>query len=138
LQIASVLFYSRGMTKTNPESDANSRSDCPVTCVLDILGDKWTLVVVRDLLIGKHRYNEFMESPEGIPSNILADRLKRLESAGIVKRDQYQERPPRSEYFLTTKGADLQPVLFAMVEWGRRYLPCSSYPEKPYQPEIRD
>jgi DNA-binding HxlR family transcriptional regulator len=126
------------MSKTDPSFETNSRSDCPVTCVLDILGDKWTLVVVRDLFMGKHRYNEFMESPEGIPSNILADRLKRLESAGIVIRDQYQDRPPRSEYFLTSKGAALQPVLFAMVEWGRRYLPCASYPDRPFTPEIRD
>lgn len=126
------------MTGRPETNDGNSRSDCPVTCVLDILGDKWTLVVVRDLFMGKHRYNEFMESPEGIPSNILADRLKRLECAGIVKKDQYQQRPPRAEYFLTTKGADLQPVLFALVEWGRRYLPCASYPDRPFEPEIRD
>lgn len=126
------------MTKTIETTDSNARSACPVTCVLDILGDKWTLVVVRDLFMGKHRYNEFMESPEGIPSNILAERLKRLECAGIVKKDQYQLRPPRAEYFLTTKGANLQPVLFAMVEWGRRYLPCASYPDRPFEPEIRD
>jgi DNA-binding HxlR family transcriptional regulator len=126
------------MTNKHETSDNNSRSDCPVTCVLDILGDKWTLVVVRDLFLGKHRYNEFMESPEGIPSNILADRLKRLECAGIVKKDQYQQRPPRAEYFLTLKGADLQPVLLALVEWGKRYLPCASYPDRPLKPEIRD
>lgn len=138
MQNASDLFYSHTMTKTNGTSDSNSRSNCPVSCVLDILGDKWTLVIVRDLFMGKHRYNEFMESPEGITSNILADRLKRLECAGLVKRDQYQKRPPRAEYFLTTKGADLQPVLFAMVEWGRRYLPCASYPDRPFEPEIRD
>ncbi len=138
MQNASVLFYSCRMKISNITTASGSRSACPVSCVLDILGDKWTLVVVRDLLMGKHRYNEFMESPEGIPSNILADRLKRLEGAGIVKRDQYQARPPRAEYFLTTKGADLQPVLFAMVEWGRRYLPCISYPDHPFEPEIRD
>lgn len=138
MQIASVLFYSCVMTNIDAITGGNSRSDCPIPCALDILGDKWTLVVVRDLFMGKHRYNEFMESPEGIPSNILADRLKRLECAGIVKRDQYQKRPPRSEYFLTTKGADLQPVLFALAEWGRRYLPCADYPERPFTPEIRD
>ena len=126
------------MKKIDVTTESVSRSDCPISCVLDILGDKWTLVVVRDLFMGKHRYNEFMESPEGIPSNILADRLKRLEAAGIVKRDQYQERPPRAEYFLTSKGADLQPVLYAMVEWGKRYIPCGSYPERPCEPEIRD
>ena len=132
------IFYSSSMKETNVTTESGARSCCPVSCVLDILGDKWTLVVVRDLFKGKHRYCEFMESPEGIQSNILADRLKRLEAAGIVKRDQYQARPPRAEYFLTSKGADLQPVLYAMVEWGKRYLPCSSYPESPYEPEIRD
>lgn len=138
MQIASKLFYGHFMKQIDITTESGSRSDCPISCVLDILGDKWTLVVVRDLFMGKHRYNEFMESSEGIQSNILADRLKRLEAAGIVKRDQYQNRPPRSEYFLTTKGADLQPVLYAMVEWGRRYLPCSTYPERPFEPEIRD
>lgn len=88
MQNASDLFYSHSMTKADIKSDSNSRSDCPVSCVLDILGDKWTLVVVRDLFMGKHRYNDFMESPEGITSNILAERLKRLECAGIVSRDQ--------------------------------------------------
>lgn len=126
------------MKNIDDTTDGGLRSECPVSCVLDILGDKWTLVVVRDLFMGKHRYNEFMESPEGITTNILANRLKRLEGEGIVKRDQYQKRPPRAEYFLTTKGADLQPVLFAMVEWGKRYLPCAGYPDRPFEPEIRD
>lgn len=114
------------------------RSSCPVASVLDILGDKWTLVVVRDLFRNHHRFGDFLSSPEAIPTNILADRLKRLEAAGIVKRDLYQDNPPRAEYFLTTRGADLAPVLRAMVKWGTQYLPDVTFPEKYAPPEIRD
>jgi len=99
------------------------RSSCPVACTLDLLGDKWTLLVVRDLLLGRHTYNALQSSPEGIPSNILAERLKRLEREGIVRRALYQERPPRYEYHLTGKGLDLGPVLHAMLSWGSVYLP---------------
>lgn len=120
-----------------PEA-ARFRSACPIACILDILGDKWTLVVVRDLFLGKRRYNQFLASPEAIPTNILADRLKRLEMAEIVKREQYQARPPRAEYFLTAKGADLRPVLKAMVGWAERYVPGICLPEHPVEPEIRD
>lgn len=114
------------------------RSSCPVAGVLDIVGDKWTLVVVRDLFLNKHRYGDFLTSPEAIPTNILAERLKRLEAAGIVKRELYQDNPPRAEYFLTTKGADLGPVLRAMRQWGKQYIPGVAFPEKISPPEVRD
>ncbi len=97
------------------------RSHCPVACTLDIVGDKWTLLVVRDLMRGKHRYAQFAESPEGIPTNILADRLKRLVDAGVIHTRRYCEHPPRDEYVLTPKGEDLRPVMRAMVEWGVRH-----------------
>jgi DNA-binding HxlR family transcriptional regulator len=129
------------MKKPKPDTTTfpgEFRSSCPVASVLDILGDKWTLVVVRDLFINKHRYGDFLISPEGIPTNILADRLKRLEAAGIVKRELYQDNPPRAEYFLTTRGADLAPVLRAMLKWGIEYLPGVSIPGKFAPPEIRD
>jgi DNA-binding HxlR family transcriptional regulator len=106
--------------------------------VLDILGDKWTLVVVRDFFRNKHRYGEFLASPEGIPTNILADRLKRLEAVGIIKRELYQDNPPRAEYFLTSQGAELAPVLRALVKWGVQYLPSVTLPEKYNPPVIRD
>src|SRR4029077_12456668 len=77
------------------------RSECPITNVLDLLGDRWTILVIRDLVLGKRRYQEFMSSPEQIASNILADRLKRLEAGGLVARRTYQENPARYEYFLT-------------------------------------
>jgi len=99
------------------------RSPCPVASTLDILGDKWTLLVVRDLLMGKTTYGDFQKSPERIPTNILAERLKRLELAGIIEKSRYQERPVRYAYALTTMGRDLQPVLLAVVDWGNRYLP---------------
>jgi DNA-binding HxlR family transcriptional regulator len=86
-----------------------------------VLGDKWTLLVVRDIMRGKRRYAEFLESPEGIPTNILAERLKRLAARGIVRARRYSLHPPRVEYSLTAKGEDLRPVMRAMVEWGIRH-----------------
>lgn len=99
------------------------RSACPVANVLDVLGDKWTLLVVRDLVMGKRTYKEFQDSPEGIPTNILAERLKRLQKAGIILRTQYQEKPVRYAYTLTDKGHDLRTVLHAMVKWGNKHVP---------------
>lgn len=108
--------------KPGRKGGVNDRSRCPVACTLDLLGDKWTLLVVRDLLLGKTTYTEFQNSPEGVPTNILAERLKRLQAAGVVAREKYQERPVRYAYQLTDKGRDLAPVLSAMVDWGNRYV----------------
>ena len=99
------------------------RSPCAVASSLDIVGDKWSLLVVRDLLHGKHTYKELADSPERIPTNILADRLKRLEEAGIVSSTPYQQRPVRYAYTLTRKGKDLGDVLLAFVRWGKRHIP---------------
>ena len=101
----------------------DGRSPCPVACSLDLLGDKWSLLVVRDLLLGKTTYTGFQKSPEGIPTNILAERLKRLQAAGIIEKSRYQERPVRYAYHLTEKGRDLRPVLSAMIDWGNKYIP---------------
>ncbi|MBI5611511.1 MAG: helix-turn-helix transcriptional regulator [Gammaproteobacteria bacterium] len=99
------------------------RSPCPIANTLDLVGDKWTLLIVRDLLFfGKRQYREFSASPERIPSNILADRLKRLERAGLVAKTPYQQRPVRYAYALTPTGADLKPVLLALIEWGNRHI----------------
>lgn len=98
------------------------RSGCPITNSLDILGDKWTLLVVRDLALGKRRYQEFMASSEKIASNILADRLKQLEASGLVARRAYQQNPPRYEYILTEKGEGLRPVLRALIVWGKAHF----------------
>jgi DNA-binding HxlR family transcriptional regulator len=105
-----------------PPADCK-RSGCGVACSLDLLGDKWTLLVVRDLLLGKHTYSELQASPEGIPSNILADRLKKLQREDIVCKTLYQERPRRYVYHLTDKGNDLMPVLRSMVQWANKHMP---------------
>src|SRR5688572_12785830 len=97
------------------------RSRCPVACTLDVLGDRWSLLVVRDVMRGKRRYAEFVESPEGIPTNILADRLKLLVRKGVIRSRRYSAHPPRVEYVLTPKGEDLRPIMRAMVEWGIRH-----------------
>ena len=97
------------------------RSLCPVSRTLDVLGDRWSLLVVRDLMRGKHRFAEFLESKEGIPTNTLADRLKRLERDGIIEAVRYSEHPPRVDYQLTSKGEDLRPIIKAMVDWGVRH-----------------
>lgn len=101
------------------------RSCCPITNSLDILGDKWTLLVIRDLALGKTRYQEFMTSSERIASNILADRLKQLEASGLVTRRAYQQNPLRYEYVLTVKGEGLKPVLRALVVWGQKHFPSN-------------
>jgi DNA-binding HxlR family transcriptional regulator len=103
--------------------DKSERSCCPVANVLDLFGDKWTLLVVRDLVLGKSRFGEFSESPEGIPTNILADRLKRLEQSRIVTKSPYCRKPLRYEYELTDKGRDLIPVLESMAVWAGKHLP---------------
>src|SRR5206468_4158299 len=110
------------------------RSTCPIATTLDLLGDKWTLLVIRDLLfVGKRRFGELLESPEGIPTNILSDRLRRLEEHGVVEKSLYSSRPQRYEYRLTARGADLFPVLRAMAEWGLRHLPGTSAPPEEVQ-----
>ncbi len=100
------------------------RSGCAVACTLDLIGDKWTLLVIRDLFFGKTRYKEFQESAEKIPTNILANRLQHLEKAGLITRTPYQERPVRYEYHLTDTGRSLGPVLKAMVNWAGQKMPA--------------
>ena len=98
------------------------RSPCPISSFLDLLGDKWTLLVVRDLLVGKTRFGEIEAGHEHIPTSILANRMKALVAHGIVTRVQYSERPTRFEYHLTEKGAALRPVLIAMSNWSEQNL----------------
>lgn len=105
------------------------RSICPIAGALDLVGDRWTLLVIRDLFAGKQRYSEFCASGEGIPTNILAERLARLEAAGIVTRVPYQEAPPRLHYELTEKGRELRPVLTSLGQWGARHVRGTRIPE---------
>ena len=104
------------------------RSSCPVAGALDLVGDRWTLLVVRDLLRGKRRYGDLAASSERIPTNILADRLRRLEQGGVVERVQYSARPPRYEYRLTQRGEDLRPAIRSLAAWGLQYVPGTRVP----------
>ena len=97
------------------------RSPCPIACTLDLLGDKWSLLVVRDLFLGRSRFRDFTASPERIPTNILSERLKRLEAAGIVLREAVEESPGRCGYKLTRKGSALKPLLEEAVRWGLKW-----------------
>jgi DNA-binding HxlR family transcriptional regulator len=105
------------------ETGKAPRSPCPITGTLDILGDKWTLLVVRDMFLGKQTYSEFRSSPEGIPTNILADRLKRLEQHGIIDKKPYQQAPVRYAYHLTAKGERLAPLVQEIIKWGLENIP---------------
>ncbi len=99
------------------------RSPCPVACALDIVGDRWTLLLIRDLLGGKRRYGDFLASSEKIPTNILADRLRRLEREGLVRRVPYSLHPPRHEYELTPEGRELGRAVDALAVWGTTHFP---------------
>lgn len=96
------------------------RSPCPVACALDLFGDRWTLLVIRDLFLGRARFKDFTASPEGIPTNILSDRLERLCEGGLISRVPL-EGGKRFAYELTEKGKALKPVLVAMKEWGLQW-----------------
>ncbi|MFN2644354.1 MAG: winged helix-turn-helix transcriptional regulator [Burkholderiales bacterium] len=98
------------------------RSSCPAACALDIAGDRWTLLIVRDLLRGRDTFGKLASSDEAIPTNILADRLKRMEHAGLIEATPYQERPVRYAYGLTAKGRDLAEVLGALARWGKKHV----------------
>ena len=98
-----------------------SQDGCPVAATLDIIGDRWTILVLRDLILGLGKFKDLLESLKGISPNLLAQRLKRLEERGIVERFFYSDHPPRAEYRLTEKGGDLGSVLRAMAEWGYKY-----------------
>ena len=107
------------------------RSECPITNTLDLIGDKWTLLVIRDmLLLKKKSFNEFLESPEGIATNILTQRLKRLEEQGIIEKRPYQKAPRRNEYILTRRGKGLRPLLMEMIRWGNTYIEGTFVPPR--------
>ena len=94
------------------------RSSCPVACTLDLLGDKWTLLVIRDLFCGKSHYRDFLNSPEKIATNILANRLQKLLDSGVVKKRPSRVIFGRDAYHLTRKGKSLWPILEVVADWG--------------------
>src|SRR3954468_8160053 len=104
--------------KVPAKKDAPRRSPCPVARTLDIVGDRWTLLIIRDLYLGRTRFRDFTASPEGIPTNILSDRLERLLERRIVEQIPAPDGTKRSAYSLTQKGKALGPILQAIRDWG--------------------
>jgi DNA-binding HxlR family transcriptional regulator len=99
------------------------RSRCSIARALELLGDKWTMLVVRDLMWhGKHTFHELQNNEERMPANLLSQRLKRLMQWGLVRREPYQERPVRYRYCLTDEGKSLEPVLLQIMRWGHAHL----------------
>ena len=97
------------------------RSPGPVACALDLLGDRWTLLIIRDLFLGRTRFKDFTASPEGIPTNILSDRLERLLEQGVVSQIPVVEGGKRMAYALTEKGNALKPILLSLRDWGLQW-----------------
>ena len=100
-----------------------SQQHCPVARTLDVVGDRWAILILRDLSWGRQRFSALLTSLKGISANRLAERLKRLEENGMVERVFYSEHPPRAEYRLTTKGRAFVPVLVAMRQYGDEWEP---------------
>ena len=109
-------------------------SACSVARTLDVLGDTWSILVLRDVLLGAHRFDQ-IQAHLDIARNVLAARLKRLVEHGLLEKRQYQAHPPRFEYHLTAKGIDLHPVIVGLMQWGDRYL--ADPPGGPVQLEHR-
>lgn len=113
--------------------DRTFRSDCAMASTLDILGDKWSLLVIRNLMLGARSFRQIQSAPEGIATNILSDRLKRLVEAGLIVEQRADAGSgARGRYALTPAGADLLPVLQAIAVWGRDNIPN----RRPIPPEF--
>ena len=101
------------------ERTYETQTGCPVAATLDVIGDRWTILILRDLVLGQSgKFNDLLESLRGISPNLLAQRLKRLEREGILERFFYSDHPPRAEYRFTEKGKELGSVVRALATWG--------------------
>lgn len=106
---------------TAPDDVADDAPDCSIARALDIVGDRWTILILRDAFRGLRRFDELRRDLD-IPRAVLSDRLRRLVDAGVLTRRRYQDRPPRDEYRLTPMGLQLSPILVALMQWGDRWL----------------
>jgi DNA-binding HxlR family transcriptional regulator len=100
-----------------------TQQSCPVARTLDVVGDRWTMLILRDLSWGRRRYTALLESLKGISTNLLSDRLKKLEEAKMIVQVPYSTHPPRSEYRLTAKGKAFVPILVALRDYGEQWEP---------------
>ena len=98
------------------------RSNCPLNIFLDLVGDKWSLLIIRDIFMGANTYSQFLRSPEKIASNLLVDRLKKLQSYGILNIIADKQDSKIKHYYLTEKGIDLYPILAEMMNWTQKYI----------------
>lgn len=106
------------LSRTKPKLE--ERDGC-IACAANILGSKWTALILRDLAVGPRRFKDFEQSLQGISPRTLSQRLDELENEGVVTKQSFAEVPPRVEYTLTKKGQDLLPILKSMATWGTKY-----------------
>jgi DNA-binding HxlR family transcriptional regulator len=118
------LAYGSGVTRAVRYPLATPDS-CSIARTLDVLGDTWSVLVIREMFLGTHRFDQLRQHL-GIARNVLAARLRRLVEHGILSKRLYQEHPPRFEYHLTRKGVDLYPVVVGLMQWGDRYLAAAT------------
>ena len=104
------------------------RSGCPITNILDLIGDKWSLIIIRDMFMGRKMFKEFLNSPEGIASNILTSRLKDLKNSGFINFTKSPKNKKVKFYYLEDKGIDLYPIIYELSMWSERNL------NKPFHP----
>lgn len=121
---------SDAIKKASPKTEYKSYGlDDPIAKALDVIGDRWTLLIIRDLLRGTHKYQDLLVSLEGISTNLLAERLARLAEEGIITKAMYCEKPPRAEYHLTEQGEELAAVVDALFHWGVQWRGWGDAPE---------
>ena len=99
-----------------------NRSNCPITNALDIVGDKWSLLIIRDIFMGKKTFTEFLKSPEKIATNILTNRLESLHAKGLLNVGKLQNNQKTKIYYLTDAGIDMYPIIYEMMQWSKRNL----------------
>ena len=111
--------------------DLTRRSPCPIACTLDLIGDRWTLLLIRDMALGRTTFKEFSASPEKIATNILSSRLKKLQDHGLIETFDTEDRQGRVGYRLTSKGQTLRPVVDSIVKWGLKNIEGTAAKMKP-------
>jgi len=111
--------------KSRKKTKPDRRSDCAIACTLDLIGDRWTMLVVRDLVAGKRYFDEFLRSPEGIATNILSARLRELQDNGFIEKVADEADQRRWAYRFTEKGLHLRELLGHIAAWGLKYLPAT-------------
>jgi DNA-binding HxlR family transcriptional regulator len=113
------------VSQKNEPTNLGGPRDCPVADALEIIGERWTLLVLRELNFGVHRFKD-IQINTGAPRETLALRLHKLEDAGLIERRQYSDRPPRDEYLLTAAGREAVPILRSLRRWGERHASANS------------